>query len=203
MASVDRGRFPSLARYLDVHGGRLDRFPHAQCKGVLLRDALENGKPLPDLEGAVPDELLAVIRVPPPVNVWIPEMLTVAFYAVIGDIWFHSAEEAQEWLFQKNLERFRSPLYRLLMAVVSPQMLFRGTATRWATFHRGSELRFEMVPGGANGTLKHPEHLYMTGERLGVDAPFRAVLAAANAKNPTVTATHRSPTELYLEARWG
>lgn len=203
METVDRQRFPTLARYLELHGGRLDRYPNAQCKGVLLRDSLDSGKPLPNLEGAIPRALAAVINDPPPVNVWIPEMLSVAFYSLVEDLWFTTREEAQEWLFRKNLERMRSPLYRLLMAVVSPQMLLRGSATRYGAFHRGSEFTIGAVPGGADARMTYPENLYLPGARLGVEAPLRAVLVAANAPNATVTVVHHGPTEMLIEARWG
>ncbi|HOX45305.1 MAG TPA: hypothetical protein PK668_17040 [Myxococcota bacterium] len=201
MGQVNARRFPTVARYLDLHCGRLDRHPGCQVKTGLLRDVIE-GHPLERVERDLPAEVVELLRSPPPVNVWMPEMLIEAVLQACADEHFASQAEAEEWAFRHDLERFRGPLYRLLMVLARPESMLRAASKRWEAFHRGSSLEVEVQPNRVVGTLRFPPWLYMPEARINLAGPFRAALVAAGAEDARVLLIEAGELVQRYEATW-
>jgi hypothetical protein len=201
MTDVDAKRFPTVARYLEKHGGRLDRYPDCQGKGGLLRDVIETGA-LSDIAGALPAEVVELLRNPPPVNVWTSEMLMEVAFQALGDQHFRSAQEAEQWVFTQDLGRFQSRLYRLLMVVMSPESVLRAAGRRWEAFHRGTSLEVEAEKHNAMGVLRFPEWLYLPDSRINMCGSFRAALTAGGAKNAVVRLVEATATQHTFQATW-
>ncbi len=201
MGQINARRFPSVARYLDLHGGRLDRHPGCQVKTGLLRDVIER-QPLARVEGDLPPELVELLRAPPPVNVWMPEVLIEAVLQACADEHFASREEAEEWAYQNDLARFRGPLYRLLMVLAKPESMLRAASKRWQAFHRGSSLEVEVAPGRVVGTVRFPSWLYLPDAKINLAGPFRAALVAAGAKDAHVELAEAGEEEHRYLATW-
>jgi hypothetical protein len=180
MAMVDPRRFPSLTRYLDLHGGRLDRYPECQSKTHLLRDLQAEG-PLPLAPGSLPPEVEALLREPPPVNTWMSTMMLEAAFLAYADERFSSQAAAEDWVYRSDLLRFRGPLYRILMVLTRPSSMLRAAGTRWSAFHRGTSLEVETASERAVGTLRFPPWLYLPDAKINFSGSFRAALTAAGA----------------------
>ncbi len=87
-----------------------------------------------------------------------------------------------------NRELLQSPLYRVLMSVVSPGWLVRGGAGRWATMHQGIELSGQMVGDtSAQFNLTFPRRLVPTPIAQCYATAFQAALESASAKKVTVS----------------
>jgi hypothetical protein len=154
----DRARFPTLALYLDRVGG-IDALPACQAKASVLRELL-NEHALGSLaDRALPAALQAFVRQPPPMNVWVSEVLSEAGYCAAYDFTFTSAAEATAANVRTNLRLFQLPMYRALMIVMTPSLLLRAASMRWSAFHRGSTLTVrESAAHSALAVLEFPPH---------------------------------------------
>jgi hypothetical protein len=105
-------------------------------------------------------------------------------------------------VFEKDLERFKGRLYRLLMVVMTPQGMLRAAGKRWEAFHRGTTLAVQAARGHAVGVLRFPEWLYLPDSKINMCGSFRAALTACGANHPVVQLTDATPTEHIFEATW-
>ncbi|NMB75353.1 MAG: hypothetical protein GYA21_09500 [Myxococcales bacterium] len=201
MAIVDANRFPTVARYLEVHRGRLDRYPQCQGKGGLLRDVVEE-QLLAEVMDVLPPEVAELLKNPPPVNVWTSEMLMEVVFQAVGDLHFRTAAEAEEWVYTHDLARFQGKLYRLLMVVMSPIAVLRTVGKRWEAFHRGTTLDVQAEKNRALGFLRFPEWLYLPESKINMCGSFRAALAAGGAKQTAVRLIEVTSTQHVYEAIW-
>jgi hypothetical protein len=182
----DRLRFPTLALFLDRVGG-LAALPECQAKASVLRELLteHNLAALPD--GTLPAPLLAFARQPPPMNVWISEVLSEAGYCAVYDLAFTSAAEATAANVRTNLRLMHSPMYRALMVVMTPTLLLRAASVRWSAFHRGSTLTVrEAAAHSASAVLEFPPHLFIAENPMDVRGAIEAALIASGGKDVTV-----------------
>ncbi len=196
----DRARFPTLALYLNRVGG-LEALPACQSKASIVRGLLAD-HPLHTLpNGALPKQLQAFVREPPPMNVWVSEVLGGAIHCAAYDFSFKSPAEAAAATVRTNLRLFQLSVYRALMMVVTPSLLLRAASARWAAFHRGSTLTVrESTAHSAVAALDFPPHLFIPENPLDVRAALEASLIAAGGKEVTVVAEEFTATSMVYRA---
>ncbi len=193
-------RLPTLATYLERHGGRLDRYPQCGIKAGLMRMALQR-MTLPPLDG-LPEDFVRTLRNPPPVNVWIPEMHIIALQCIHADVTPQDAVES--WLLEMNRQLLSSPAYSVLFALASPQSVLKGAARLWGVFRRGSKLDVVIDgPGSARATVTFPEYLYIPEAPFHHGTAFTAALLRAGAAKVSVAVEEHTPTSARYHATWG
>jgi hypothetical protein len=176
------------------------------AKGSVVRSVLTDAPhPLAIADG-LPPRLDEILRDPPSASDWLPETELWALTLAIYDTSFadYGGEAAYErWVLGRNLRLFRSPLYRALFAVASPERLFASGAKRMAIFHRGTIIEDVVVSKGKGTfTMKMPPGLLPDIGRAGLGAAIRAGLEVGGAVDPVVTASTTSPGVVRFEATW-
>lgn len=200
--SFDRARFPTLALYLDRVGG-LGALPACQAKASVLRGLLGEFRLDTVPDGALPTELLTFARQPPPMNVWVSEVLSEAGFCAAYDFAFTSPLEATRANVQTNLRLFQLPMYRALMVVMTPSMLLRAASMRWSAFHRGSTLTLrEGEAHSALAVLEFPPHLFIPENPMDVRGALEAALIAAGGKDVSVVVHDATATSMVYRARF-
>ncbi len=175
--AVDPLLFPRTTRYLKELPDGLLSHPTCETKASVYREALKHlPKPL-DLSG-VDSTLAAYVTEPVPMSAWVPEVVNTALYLVIADRAFGDDVAFLAWVADFSQRVFEAPMYRLLMAVASPQRLAKGAQRRWGNFHTGVDYDVEVVEGGTRARLSFPTNLY---DRLALRATLQAIEAAYRA----------------------
>ena len=147
---MDAKAYPRTANYLRRLPAGLLSHPQCESKASLYREALRNlPRPLV-LEGL--DPLLAeYVKDPLPMSAWVPEVVNTALYLAMADQVFGDDDSFLTWVSQFSQRVFEAPMYRLLMAVASPQRLASGGERRWANFHTGVDYEIMVLDGGTQG----------------------------------------------------
>ena len=183
---------PSVAAYLSRLPADLDSYPDALIKGSVVREVIGESDVLPRLvSGQVPPRVEALMRDPPPLASWVPEVHFTAALAAVGDLCFsglRGMSAFERWMLERNRTLLASPLYKILFLVVSPERIFLGIEKRWGAFHRGSSLR---VAGRAKGTtqleLTFPPQLFEEYALRAFGCAFQAAGEAAGSKGTSST----------------
>ncbi|MCZ7677693.1 MAG: hypothetical protein M5U28_02505 [Sandaracinaceae bacterium] len=149
---MDPERFPSAAAYLARLPEGLASHPQCVVKASVLRDVAD-ARPLgPDDLAALPGPVAQLVREPPPVSSWVPEVHALVAMIAIRDRHFAPGEIGlsayEEWTYERNKKLLARPLYRALFLLLSPERLLRNVGNRWAMFRRGS--RLELVERSAS-----------------------------------------------------
>jgi hypothetical protein len=190
-----------VQRYLDGLPRGLDSHPAFLQKASVFRQFLELGSGV-NL-GALPAPLADLARDPPPVTDWVSEVHATATYLGLADLqgWDDDALVARA--LQLNQRLLSSPLYRVLMLVVSAPMLIRGAADRWATMHKGIRLAVTLeTPTSAKGAIEYAPRLlpsvvarcYVTG--------IQAAFDVARVQRPVVTFETWSDVRTTFRCTW-
>jgi hypothetical protein len=134
---------------------------------------------------------------------WVPEAHFVALNYAIFDWRGLSDAEALAWVRQRNRVLFSGTLYRMLMAVVSPEALLRFTSARWSAAHRGTSLGLlEAARGRARFELQFPLRLFdllflrMYGES------FKVAIELTRVRDVEVTVEWAGESAAHYLARW-
>ncbi|RZO47495.1 MAG: hypothetical protein EVA89_39215 [Sandaracinaceae bacterium] len=134
---------PSVQAYLARLPEGVDSYPQCMIKAAPLVDQLAM-KPLPDaLLGELPERVVELVRNPPMVSAWIPEVVAMTYSISIRDCFFPPGvgDVAYEaWAYERNRRMLSTRLYRALFLLVSPDRLFKQIGPRWSRMRRGSEL---------------------------------------------------------------
>ncbi len=185
---------PRTASYLAALPDGLDAYPECQAKGSMARAVLDYK---PDrLEVAdLPEELRWMLEHPPTSNQWIPETRVLALMHAVRDLAFDSDEAYVEWVAASLYDLFATPMYRLLMAMASPQLLARQAERAWARVRRGTVRELEELGANRNvGLLRYPNNLFdplsMEIVRAGIAATYRL----SRARAPEVRVIEWTPT---------
>ena len=191
-----------LDRWLAGVPRGLDSYPEVRAKGALLRNVLE-GQPLSELVGRLPAPLRVHVEEPPLAGDWVPEAHLAGLILSIADLRRLTDGELRAWIRERNRALFRSPAYKILMAVVSPGAMLRSAARRWEYWHRGTSLEVEGVADdGVRAVLRFPPGLF-DGTMLCVFAgAFAAALEVARAADPEVTVVSEGLDRATFLARW-
>jgi hypothetical protein len=182
-------RFPRLHAYLRGLPAGIDSYPDSVVKTSTFRFALED-KPVPLEDGEVPEALERLVRRPPAVNSWVPEVQMVGVFKLIGDHHFekHGGTPAfLRWVNEQNKALLGGPLYRVLFWMVPIETLFYGIEQRWTAFRRGTGLRLiERRSGQARMELTYEPHLLDQEGLLAIGTAFEAIATLAGAKTSRV-----------------
>ena len=198
---MDRAAFPRTSRYLSSLPRGWLSHPECECKAAIHREAIAHlPRPMPT-EGLHP--LLAdYFQNPVPVSSWVPEVINSALFLAMADVFFPVEASFLSWIGGIAEDTFKSPMYRLLMIVASPNALAQGGARRWAAFHTGTEYETKVGDGGTTTTLRFPEHTF---DPLVVRGTLRAIQAAyraSGARDATVDIVDFSPTKVVYRSVW-
>jgi hypothetical protein len=190
--------FPRVSSYLERLTGGIDAYPECLAKASVSLGAI-HALPEPMETRGLPASLASHLERPPRPNEWIPETLNVAVYLAIADRFFQDEDPFQTWVYGIGRAMFRSPMYRVLMRVMSPERLAKGGGKRWSAFHRGTTYEVELEDDGTASTIGFPPRLF---NELFIRGTLQAVLAAYHASGaPNATAEILELTEVSARTR--
>ncbi len=197
----------SIDAYLATLPQGIDSYPEAGVKGSVVRamfpDSERSRFPAADV---VPAPAGEHILHPPAVSDWVPEAHHGALIGAIYDTRFRSAgglPAFETWAIERNRALLRGPLYRVMFLVMSPERILSGVQSRWAAFHRGSNLTVVQRTGNVTqARLSHPPHLFSALAIRWFATAFQVALEAGGAKNARVRAEAESETSSGFHAAW-
>jgi hypothetical protein len=198
------GIYPNVRAYIDRLPDGLASYPECMAKVALVRDLIES-RPLDPSADHVPDELRRMLATPPPLSSWIPEAHFVAMSLTIFARDFGATDFGafEDWICTRNMALFRKPLYRVLIALMSPERLLVGTSKRWTAFHLGTTLSvIDHGPGSARLKIAFPPHLYGHEMLRGMSAGLRAAVNVAGGRNVAIGIDDETPTSAEYWLRW-
>jgi hypothetical protein len=106
-------------------------------------------------------------------------------------------------VFRFNQRLFEKPMYRLLMALVSPSRMILLGASRWSVFHRGSEMVGTLFGRDrARVELSFPAGLFGAVHAIQYAEVVRAAVVAARAQECRVEIETQEPTRFVFAVRW-
>lgn len=191
-----------LEHYLSGLPAGLDSYPECLAKGALVRNTLEV-EAIPELERALPEPLRRLAAEPPVGSEWIPEVWFDALLLAVSDVRGLDDTRLGDWTRARNRALFRSPAYRILMAVATPAQLIRFAGARWSNWHRGSVLEMEGIADeGVRFGLQFPPGLFDASMLRVYGEAFTAALEMANARQPRVRVLDASATSCRYLASW-
>lgn len=199
---LNPARFPRLASYMTRLPNAIASYPECQSKASAYRHLIEKFD-LAAERRSLPPEVVELIDHPAPVSAWIPSVLYNAFFLATVDRFFVGNErKAIDYYHDLRAQMFRSPLYRVMMMVVSPQQILRGAGKRWEAFHRGTAFALEHGDDWARARLTYPHGLQtaLTVEML--CAGLRAALEAAGAADVTLVIEDCTFEQANLSGTW-
>lgn len=202
MADLDPKVFPEAVEYLEGLGGDLGAHPDCQTSTEFFLDINSSFPDLIDHPSLSP-RLREAFHLPWDGQDWMPSVLVVTLLTMVRDEVHRSDDAFLDWNFRRQLRIYQKPVFRALMFLLSPTLLFIGAARRWKNFHRGSELKLTGDKKRADLRLVFPEGLYSRAFQVSLVAAFRAALQASKALDPEVELLSTGKTESRYQARWG
>jgi hypothetical protein len=185
--------------YVDSLPAGLASHPQCEQKASILREAV-TGIDVDALARALPDELAALVRVPPPVSNWVSEVKATAILLASVTACFGASEERfLDHVRMGNVRMLSSPLYRALFLVVSPARVLRGMSARWSALHRGTSF---VAVEDRTFRLTFPERLMPPQVCRMRCVSMEVALALASATEPHVELVEVSDTHATFVARW-
>jgi hypothetical protein len=196
--------YPATRAYLDGLPDGLASFPECQAKASLLRDMVAS-RPIAPNAATLPAELCELIRNPPPLSSWIPEVAFNAASMAMYDEHFGSEDTArfEDWVFDFNRDLFRKPLYRILFLLISPRRLLTNVASRWGAFHRGTSLSLiEIKEGAGRLRLEYPSGVFAEPMLYAFSAAWRAAIDTAGGSKVGSKLDDRTDTWAEFTVHW-
>lgn len=197
---LDRSRYPRVSLYERSLPEGLSSHPQCLSKGTLFRNAVQV-TPFDPI--GLPPTVAALIRQPPPPNVWLPAVLYDAVMLAVVDARMESDDAFLEWTYGRTLELARSPMYRILTKVASPSVFLRGAARAHGLLQKGSELKVvSTTSGAATAVVEHPPFLH--GRLLSVaNCPaFQAILEECGGRDVEVHMVEHDARGARYECTW-
>jgi hypothetical protein len=192
---------PHLSAFVAKLPQGLASFPAVQAKASLYRSILDAFPP--DADVHLPEPLRERLLMPTPVSAWIPEVHSHAMVLALRDLSFDSDVAFVDFCYQQQKALFEGRLYRIMLALASPALLFRTAALRWNFFHRGTTLEVQQVAGHeARICVRHPPQMWDGLLADALMAGLRAVLDLSGAQEPRLEVIERTPEALYLRGTW-
>jgi hypothetical protein len=118
---------------------------------------------------------------------WVSEALLNAVSLAVIDAGYPSDESWVHDVHRRQLEAYRTPLYRALLLLLSPTLLTMGASDRWRAYRRGSTLvvdKWQRTKEGraATATLRYPSGLHTEVLLLGLGQALLAAVDACGAR---------------------
>ncbi|HTJ84859.1 MAG TPA: hypothetical protein VL400_24235 [Polyangiaceae bacterium] len=192
---------PTMTAYVDSLPDGLDALRGCQQKASIFRQFI--GRPhATALAKVLPAELRGLVEAPPPATEWISEVKATAVYLALRDL-MGSDDAFLEYTYEMNRRLLSGPLYRVLFALVSPERVIKGAASRWGQLHRGTELRTEgFSPPRVRFRLVTPVGLVPEVLARAYGSAYRVAIELAGARSVDVTVESASPTAYTFALRW-
>lgn len=203
---MDRDRFPLASAYLDRLPVGILSHPQCQVKASIFLDQHAT-RPLPDEDlERFPREVVELVRDPPPLSAWIPEVVAMTYLVGVREKHFPPPigdAEYEEWTYERNRRLLGGRLYRAVFLLVSPERLFRHVDRRWNRVRRGSRIELvEQRPGYARLTTHYPSFLHDESVAIGMRGAMRAVAELAGAKKVEITVPDVRERSTSFEVRY-
>jgi Protein of unknown function (DUF2378) len=192
----------ALEDYIAGLPAGLDSYLDCQQKASIYRSNLErNGSRIP-LKN-LPPVIAQLVIEPLPISSWVATAHAHAYMIAAATYAFSSHEAFLADVVHGTKKLFTGPIYKLLMAVASPQTVVQGASRRWNALQRGTSLELEHIePGHARVVLRSPPGLVPSLMARYYAAAFTGVLEVSRAKQRNVQVLGQTPTEARFEARW-
>ena len=193
-----------LERYVATLPQGLESFPEFCCKGSLLRELVDLRDLPQETVEALPPALKVYFEVPPLVSSWYPEVHLVGVMLAHFEPRFGGDRAAfVQWFYDLSKALYEKPLYRILMALGSPERLVGIVAKAWGAFHRGAKLRkTASAPGLAVVEIGMPEMVYPDLIAPTTAQAFLAAVESAGGRNPRVECDRLGPEGFRLTMSW-
>jgi len=149
----------ALDTYLNRLPAGLESYPNMTIKGAIFRQFLK-GVDVDLLRAALPPRLLSLVDNPPPANVWMPEVQSNAVFTVVAEVCFADEDAFMQYAYENNKEVLESPLYALLIRMLSPSRVVKLAAKAWGQMHKGTTLFADDHGAYTLLRLDHPPHAY-------------------------------------------
>lgn len=186
------------------HG--VDSFPEARIKGAMVRSLADDLRTRLGRGERLHPLAQAMLDAPPPASSWVPDVKLHALYLAAEETCFSGmgGEAAfEQWIFSRTRDSLRGPLFGVLFAVLSPELVLRGLPYRWAAFHRGTSLEvLSTERSSARLRFSAAAGLMPPVAFRALRAVVRAAGVAAGASAVGATLEHVSPTTTDLVVRW-
>ncbi len=189
-----------VQRYLDSFPRGIAAYPGCVEKASVCREFFHGYHQLP---ADVPAPVRELVEHPPPASTWVPEVVATAAYLAVREAYFSSDEAFVDFAYERNRELLRSPLYRVVMFVASPQRVIESASKRWGVFHQGS--RLETTKSGDRRVqvrLYAPAGVFPELLLRCQGTAFRAVLEGSGGKDVDVTLSGLESNQTSYDARW-
>lgn len=190
--------FPTLQAYLAELPSGLDSFPKHLAKASLLRTALS----LHDFDDehlqALPRRLQYLVVKTPTSNRWISEVEYTALSLALADAHGWSDGDFARFWYDVTKSLMASVLYAGLLGFLTPKLLLRSAALRWASFHKGVELSTRLAPGGLQLILTFPEGLIPPICTQAYASVFQATVDVSSSRTTTELVEDTPTRAVYL-----
>ena len=177
--------------------------PGCRVKAAVWRE-LARGLPRPEtLLEELPPATRALVEAPPPPSAWVPEVHVNLAACLAADRLFDDWESFYDYTYAMNRRLLSGPMYRILLKLLSPERVVKGSSLAYGQMHRGSEATARRVESGVELTLRYPEGLFPPGFLRAFPTSIRAALELSNATDVEVTIGEERPDRTVYAARWG
>jgi hypothetical protein len=202
---LDPTRFPRAALYLRSLPQELRSFP--DCQVTVEAFDQVRAELAPHVPSDMLPEPLAAFIAGTQADRWIPEVAGNTLLLLLRDVVSKTDEAFLRWTYDDSRRIFHKPLYRALMAVMSPSLVALGAAKRWSAFHRGSDLMFAKITteGGrcfARGKLVYPPRVFGGLVLARQCQAFLAGVDAAGAKESRADLAEDTPSSASFTVSW-
>ena len=193
--------FPTLTRYLHGLPHGLASYPEVQQKASVARNMLESLPERMDADG-LPAPIAKLVEDPPPPSVWIPEAHGLGALLAIRDL-FADDEQFLAHVRQATVALLSSPMYRMMMRLMSPRFLFQAGARSWGKFHHGIEMEMLDVTGSsASLHLNYRPGLVDQLLARAFAMAFEVALSLSGSDGVEVVVKHWSADQASIVGRW-
>lgn len=191
-----------LDEYLAALPRGLDSFADHVQKAAVVRH-FTGGLELLAHADRLPAPLAAIVRDPPPVTAWVPEVHATALLTALRDLFFTDDESFFRYAYDTNRRLLESAFYRILFKLISPQRVLRGAESRWSQMHRGMQLSVtRRGDREADVRLVYPPGLLPDVIATAYGTAFRAAVEVAGARGAEFAVVERSRTHTTFRGAW-
>lgn len=180
-----------------------DSYPECVVKASVFRNFFAERDVGPLLR-ALPPELAAVLRDPPPPSSWMSEVRATAIYLASAETIFTERTFVSH-AYKSNYALFDSPMYRVLFRLVGVRRVLSKAADNWTHFHRGTTLTTTLFDDAnkraelrIDAPAKHVPPLLADGYATAL----RAAVEIAGGAEVQAIITLSSPTQTAIAVRW-
>jgi hypothetical protein len=150
---------PRLDAYIATLPNGLASYPSCRGKASLFRFSNELA-PVVDIPGSLPSTLLPYMHCTLPPNQWVSELDYVLFTIALCDI--HGWDnDGLRVIWQRVMEKIlNSAMYGPVFKFLSAKMLVKAVASRWSSFHLGTDCSTANEGDDVIITLSWPRGLF-------------------------------------------